>query len=171
MAIQNGMEDDDTPIPIITDVVAIPLEDITTSRFATAAPTNITIPSGSAVASHPNSTMATTTATHNTTTTTTTTTAKIITTTTAASGSRIHLHNNLGRNSTGLQCQHCGKETVTSVKDMVGVTTVVAVIVLALLFWPLLWVPFCVPSCQETSHYCGHVGCRKKVGVTQSCCA
>ena len=94
MTIQKGMEDDNMPIPIITDVVAIPLEDITTSRFATAAPTNITIPSGSAVASHPNSTMATTTATHNTTTTTTTTTAKIITTATAASGSRIHLHNN-----------------------------------------------------------------------------
>jgi hypothetical protein len=167
MTIQKGMEDD-TPIPIIIDVVAIPLEDITTSKFATAAPTNITIPSGLAVASNPNSTMATTTATHNT--TTTTTTAKNMTTT-AASGSRIQLHNNLGRNSTGLQCQHCGKETVTSVQDMVGVTTVVAVIVLALLFWPLLWVPLCVPSCKKTSHYCGHVGCRKKVGVTQSCCA
>ena len=152
MTIQKGMEDDDTPIPIITDVVAIPLEDITTSRFATAAPTNITIPSGSAIASNPNSTMATENIT-----------------TTAASGSRIQLHNNLGRNSTGLQCQHCGRETVTFVKDMVGVTTAVAVIVLAVLFWPLLWVPFCVPSCQKTSHYCGHVGCRKKVGVTQSC--
>ena len=146
--------EDDTPIPIITDVVAIPLEDKTTFKFATTTPTNNTIPSGSAITSNPNSTMATENIT-----------------TTAASGSRIQLHNNLGRNSTGLQCQHCGKETVTSVQDMVGVTTVVAVIVLALLFWPLLWVPFCVPSCQETSHYCGHVGCRKKVGVTQSCCA
>ena len=151
MAIQKGMEDD-TPIPIITDVVAIPLEDKTTFKFATTTPTNNTIPSGSAITSNPNSTMATENIT-----------------TTAASGSRIQLHNNLGRNSTGLQCQHCGKETVTSVKDMVGVTTVVAVIVLALLFWPLLWVPFCVPSCKKTSHYCGHVGCRKKVGVTQSC--
>ncbi|OEU17418.1 hypothetical protein FRACYDRAFT_237836 [Fragilariopsis cylindrus CCMP1102] len=148
MAIQKGMEDD-TPIPIITDVVAIPLEDKTTSRFATTTPTNITIPSGSAVVSNPNSTVATENIT-----------------TTAASGSRIQLHNNLGRNSTGLQCQHCGRETVTFVKDMVGVTTAVAVIVLAVLFWPLLWVPFCVPSCKETSHYCGHVGCRKKVGVT-----
>ena len=164
MAIQKGMEDD-TPIPIITDVVAIPLEDKTTFKFATTTPTNNTIPSGSAITSNPNSTMATTTATHNTTTTTTATNI----TTTAASGSRIQLHNNLGRNSTGLQCQHCGRETVTFVKDMVGVTTAVAVIVLAVLFWPLLWVPFCVPSCKETSHYCGHVGCRKKVGVTQSC--
>jgi hypothetical protein len=162
MTIQKGMEDD-TPIPIITDVVVIPLEDKTTSKFATTAPTNITIPSGSAVASNPNSTVATTTATHNT------TTATNRTTTDAASGSRIQLHNNLGRNSTGLQCHHCGKETVTSVRDLVGVTTVVAVIVLALLFWPLCWVPFCVPSCKKTSHYCGHVGCRKKVGVTQSC--
>ena len=151
MAIQKGMEDD-TPIPIITDVVAIPLEDKTTFKFATTTPTNNTIPSGSAIASNPNSTMATENIT-----------------TTAASGSRIQLHNNLGRNSTGLQCQHCGRETVTFVKDMVGVTTAVAVIVLAVLFWPLLWVPFCVPSCKETSHYCGHVGCRKKVGVTQSC--
>ena len=151
MAIQKGMEDD-TPIPIITDVVAIPLEDKTTFKFATTTPTNNTIPSGSAITSNPNSTMATENIT-----------------TTAASGSRIQLHNNLGRNSTGLQCQHCGRETVTFVKDMVGVTTAVAVIVLAVLFWPLLWVPFCVPSCKETSHYCGHVGCRKKVGVTQSC--
>ena len=144
--------EDDTPIPIITDVVAIPLEDKTTFKFATTTPTNNTIPSGSAITSNPNSTMATENIT-----------------TTAASGSRIQLHNNLGRNSTGLQCQHCGRETVTFVKDMVGVTTAVAVIVLAVLFWPLLWVPFCVPSCKETSHYCGHVGCRKKVGVTQSC--
>jgi hypothetical protein len=163
MTIQKGMEDD-MPIPIITDVVVVPFEDKTTSKSAATAPTNITIPSGSAVASNPNSTVATTTATHNT-----TTTAKHITTIAAASGSRIRLHNNLGRNSTGLQCQHCGKETVTSVRDMVGVTTVVAVIVLAVLFWPLLWVPFCVPSCKKTSHYCGHDGCRKKVGVTQSC--
>jgi hypothetical protein len=160
MTIKEGMEDD-MPIPIITDVVVIPLEDKTTSIVT--APTNFTVPSGSAVASNPNSTLATTTAKHNTTTTNIT---KIITT---ASGSRIQLHNNLGRNSTGLQCQHCGKETVTSVRDMVGVTTIVAVIVLAVLVWRLCWVPFCVPSCKKTGHYCGHVGCRKKVGVTQSC--
>ena len=75
----------------------------------------------------------------------------------------------LGRNPTGLQCPHCGRQTVTVVEDYVGVGTVVSIIVLAILFWPLCWLPLCVPTCKRTHHYCGHQECQKKVGETRVC--
>lgn len=150
------VSDDFEDVPIVTDVEVIPIREHITSKVTTTAPISLTIPCGSDVVPNPNSTVAG---------------SNINTTTTVTKGAsrRIPLHKNLGRNSAGLQCQHCGKETVTYVKDMIGLTTIIAVIALALLFWPLCWVPFCVPSCKRTHHHCGHDGCRKMVGVTHSC--
>ena len=79
------------------------------------------------------------------------------------------IYTQLGRNPTGLQCPHCGRQSVTVVEDYVGVGTVVCVIVLAILFWPLCWLPLCVPTCKRTHHYCGHQECQKKVGETRVC--
>jgi lipopolysaccharide-induced tumor necrosis factor-alpha factor len=76
---------------------------------------------------------------------------------------------NLGRNATGLLCPHCHRQTVTAVDDVLGVGTVVAVVILAILFWPICWLPLCVPSCKRTNHYCGHPTCGKKVGETHVC--
>jgi len=81
----------------------------------------------------------------------------------------IRLFRNLGRNATGLQCPYCQRQTVTHVHDAIGVGTVVAVIVLAILFWPLCWLPLCVPGCKRTTHYCGHAACGRKVGETRVC--
>jgi hypothetical protein len=79
------------------------------------------------------------------------------------------IYTQLGRNATGLQCPHCGRQTVTVVEDYVGVGTVICVIILAILFWPLCWLPLCVPTCKRTHHYCGHFECQKKVGETRVC--
>ncbi|KAG7368535.1 LITAF-like zinc ribbon domain containing protein [Nitzschia inconspicua] len=75
----------------------------------------------------------------------------------------------LGRNATGLICPHCQRQTVTVVEDYVGVGTVLAVIVLAILFWPICWLPLCVPTCKRTHHYCGQQTCQRKVGETRVC--
>jgi hypothetical protein len=75
----------------------------------------------------------------------------------------------LGRNATGLLCPHCQRQTVTVVEDYVGLGTVIAVIILAILFWPVCWLPLCVPTCRRTHHYCGHISCQKKVGETRVC--
>mmetsp|Transcript_5418 Transcript_5418/g.13617 ORF Transcript_5418/g.13617 Transcript_5418/m.13617 type:complete len:148 (+) Transcript_5418:81-524(+) len=83
--------------------------------------------------------------------------------------SRIQLHSNLGRQPYGIMCEHCQKETITIVQDRVGMGTIIATILLALVFWPLCWLPFCMPSCKRTNHFCGHASCKKKIGVTHVC--
>mmetsp|Transcript_26726 Transcript_26726/g.62459 ORF Transcript_26726/g.62459 Transcript_26726/m.62459 type:complete len:157 (-) Transcript_26726:2261-2731(-) len=79
------------------------------------------------------------------------------------------LNTNMGRQPFGLQCPHCNRETITIVDDRIGVATIVLVVVLAFVFWPCCWIPFCVPSCKQTNHFCGHDSCRRKVGVTGVC--
>lgn len=79
------------------------------------------------------------------------------------------LHINMGRTSTGLVCPHCGRQTITITQDVIGAGTILAVFILALLFWPLCWVPFCMPVCHRTNHFCGHETCRKRVGETGVC--
>lgn len=83
--------------------------------------------------------------------------------------SRIQLHSNLGRQPYGIKCEHCQKETITIVQDRIGMGTIIATVLLAIIFWPLCWLPFCLPSCKRTNHFCGHDSCRKKIGVTHVC--
>jgi len=83
--------------------------------------------------------------------------------------SRIVLRTDLGRQPFGLRCQHCNRETITIVEDRIGMGTVIATVFLAIVFWPLCWLPFCLPSCKRTNHFCGHDSCRKKVGLTNVC--
>lgn len=78
-------------------------------------------------------------------------------------------YKNMGRTATGLQCPHCGRQTVTQVRDLIGVGTVIWIIILAILFWPLCWLPLCIPSCKRTHHYCGHAECGRKIGETSVC--
>jgi len=79
------------------------------------------------------------------------------------------MYHNLGRNPVGLQCPHCGRQTVTVVQDRMGLGTLIAVLALAIFFWPLCWLPLCIPSCKVTYHYCGHAECRRRVGETSPC--
>jgi len=82
---------------------------------------------------------------------------------------KVRLPKNLGRMPYGIQCPHCHRETITKVEDRIGVATIVATVILAIVFWPICWLPFCMPSCKQTYHYCGHESCRKRIGVTQVC--
>lgn len=82
---------------------------------------------------------------------------------------RPRLQKNLGRERFGLKCPHCKRETITIVEDRVGMGTIVATIIIAIIFWPLCWLPFCVPTCKRTYHFCGHDECNKKIGVTNVC--
>jgi len=76
---------------------------------------------------------------------------------------------NMGRNPTGLQCPYCKRQTITVVQDLIGTGTLIAIVMLALLFWPLCWLPFCIPSCRRTHHFCGHNECRQRIGETSVC--
>ncbi len=76
---------------------------------------------------------------------------------------------NLGRTPYGIQCPHCNRETITIVEDRVGTGTILATVALVIVFWPLCWIPFCLPTCKQTYHFCGHKSCRKRIGVTQVC--
>ena len=83
--------------------------------------------------------------------------------------SRIRLQNKLGRQPYGLQCPHCHRETITIIEDRIGIGTIIGTVIIAILFWPLCWLPFCVPACKRTYHFCGHEACGKKIGVTDMC--
>jgi lipopolysaccharide-induced tumor necrosis factor-alpha factor len=78
-------------------------------------------------------------------------------------------YSNLGRNPVGLQCPCCHRQTITVVQDRMGLETMVAIFLLALFFWPLCWLPLCMPSCKNTNHYCGHSECRRRIGETSAC--
>lgn len=76
---------------------------------------------------------------------------------------------NLGRNSFGLVCPHCHRQTITTTVDRIGTELICSIIILAIFCWPLCWLPLCLPCCYQTHHFCGHNGCRKKISVTSGC--
>ena len=84
-------------------------------------------------------------------------------------GGPITTYTHLGRNPTGLQCPYCQRQMVTVTKDVVGVSTIVAIIIICFICWPLFWLPLCIPSCKRTNHFCGHTTCQNKVGETKPC--
>mmetsp|Transcript_29883 Transcript_29883/g.88819 ORF Transcript_29883/g.88819 Transcript_29883/m.88819 type:complete len:161 (-) Transcript_29883:333-815(-) len=90
-----------------------------------------------------------------------TTTTTTTTTTTASRPA------NLGRSPTGFKCPFCQQEQVTTVREQIDACTIVAIVLLLLFFWPLFWLPLCMPSCKTVEHYCGR--CNRKVGETQAC--
>mmetsp|Transcript_19555 Transcript_19555/g.27122 ORF Transcript_19555/g.27122 Transcript_19555/m.27122 type:complete len:174 (+) Transcript_19555:141-662(+) len=72
-----------------------------------------------------------------------------------------------GRDPTGFTCPHCHKNCVTRTRSHPDVVTIVAIILLVLFFWPLFWLPLCLPGCQTTDHYCSC--CNRKVGSRGAC--
>ena len=132
----------------------------------------------------PPSSSTTTTTTTNGTTTTTVKTYKIQSPNagagSAAGGSNVPAAGNiaagtittythLGRNPTGLLCPYCSRQMVTITKDVIGISTIIAIVIICFICWPLFWLPLCIPSCKRTHHFCGHPTCRAKVGETKPC--
>ena len=66
-----------------------------------------------------------------------------------------------------LNCPFCAVEMTTTTQEQVAGVTIVAVVILLLVFWPLFWLPLCLPSCKTVKHYCTH--CHRKVGQAEAC--
>ena len=134
-------------IPIIADAVVVVAENedygadnienppATNPSHVPSSSSTAIVPIGGNFSPIPQHTTTTTLATNNT-----TTVAKF-----SGGTSNATMIYQMGRNSTGLKCPHCSRQTVTVVRDMIGVGTVIAIVALAILFWPLCWLPLCVP--------------------------
>lgn len=77
------------------------------------------------------------------------------------------LPNKQKRNPVTQTCPNCSQTVPTRTREQVNGLTIVAVIVLLFLFWPLFWLPLCMPSCKATEHYCSN--CNYKIGTADPC--
>jgi len=51
-------------------------------------------------------------------------------------------------------CPFCHAEIVTNVKHEPGALTFVACMIIFCVFWPCSFIPFLVPACMDSKHYC-----------------
>ena len=63
--------------------------------------------------------------------------------------------------STYITCPHCNHRNFTRTRNLIDCCTVVGVVVMLFVFWPLFWLPFVCPCCMSTEHYCSQ--CHRKV--------
>ena len=77
------------------------------------------------------------------------------------------IYGHLGRYECSMQCPFCANTMVTRTKTSCDGMTWLFVFILFIVFWPLCWLPLCMPKCQRVHHYCTH--CQRKVGVTEPC--
>ena len=77
------------------------------------------------------------------------------------------VYGHLGRHGQHLQCPFCLQLITTRTRDRSDGITIIFVVVLLVLCWPLCWLPFCMPKCKAVHHYCPQ--CKNKVGVTEPC--
>ena len=77
------------------------------------------------------------------------------------------VYGHLGRYECGMQCPFCETTMVTHTKTSCDGMTLLFVLILLILFWPLFWLPLCMPKCKRVHHYCSY--CQRKVGVTEPC--
>uniref|UniRef100_A0A7S1DE21 LITAF domain-containing protein n=1 Tax=Cyclophora tenuis TaxID=216820 RepID=A0A7S1DE21_CYCTE len=75
----------------------------------------------------------------------------------------------LGRYSTRITCPFCHENVMTRTESHVTKWTIAASIFMIMAFWPLFWLPFCMPVCKATDHYCTR--CNRKVGRGSECTA
>ena len=80
---------------------------------------------------------------------------------------QVIVYGHLGRYSCQLQCPFCESLISTRVRERSDGMTILFVILLLFFFWPLFWLPFCMPTCKSVHHYCPN--CNNKIGVTDPC--
>jgi hypothetical protein len=68
----------------------------------------------------------------------------------------------LGMTPKRIVCPICHCQGKTTIRSSVDPCTIIAVVVLFLTFWPIFWLPFLLPGCKTTEHFCSH--CHRKVG-------
>lgn len=91
----------------------------------------------------------------------------------APSPAASHYHpprTDLGSRPASVTCPYCTSTVTTRTNHNCGDCTIISVIILLLFFWPLFWVPFVSPSCQDVEHKCSN--CNRMVGKTRAeCCS
>lgn len=69
-------------------------------------------------------------------------------------------------------CPHCGKSSKTRTRTTPNWATWVSVGGIALIFWPVCWIPLCMDQTRETKHYCKKCGAYVgQVNAFTDCCA
>jgi LITAF-like zinc ribbon domain len=79
----------------------------------------------------------------------------------------IIIYGHLGRYECSMQCPFCSKVIMTQTKTRCDGVTWLFVLILFFVFWPLCWLPLCMPRCQRVHHSCP--SCHRKVGITEPC--
>jgi len=78
----------------------------------------------------------------------------------------------LGRNPVQMNCPMCKKQNVTTrTKTYPNWMTWAAAAGMALIFWPVFWIPLVIDPAKKTEHYCSN--CHENVGTVQpfsDCC-
>jgi lipopolysaccharide-induced tumor necrosis factor-alpha factor len=77
------------------------------------------------------------------------------------------VYGHLGRYECNMQCPFCAEMILTETRTRCDVVTWLFFVLLLFFFWPLCWLPFCMPTCQGVHHYCPK--CHRQVGATDSC--
>lgn len=73
----------------------------------------------------------------------------------------------LGSRPGQFTCPYCNTTMQTKVNFKIDVCTILAVVIILLLFWPLFWIPLLVPQCKTAEHYC--TNCHRKLGENGAC--
>jgi lipopolysaccharide-induced tumor necrosis factor-alpha factor len=73
----------------------------------------------------------------------------------------------LGRDPHRIDCPSCQQSVMTKVRHRVDAVTWITFLVVLLLFWPLCWLPFVIPSCQSSDHECPN--CGALISTTRGC--
>ncbi|KAJ2556425.1 hypothetical protein GGH95_005370 [Coemansia sp. RSA 1836] len=68
----------------------------------------------------------------------------------------------LGRQSQTVECPWCHAVVSTRVRRKIGAKAGGAAVLVALIAWPLFWVPLLVPGLQRKTHYCP--SCNRRIG-------
>ena len=77
------------------------------------------------------------------------------------------IYGHLGRYECHMQCPFCSNLILTQTKTRSDGITWLFVLILLFVFWPLCWLPLCMPRCQRVHHSCP--SCHRKVGITEPC--
>ena len=81
-----------------------------------------------------------------------------------------HIPHSLWNNDsypTTVTCPFCGAHGETRLERHNTAYTCVAVVILAICFWPLFWLPFCITTLKKNVHFCSN--CNRKVGTSPPC--
>jgi len=70
----------------------------------------------------------------------------------------------LGRLAANYTCPYCSHVGPTILKEKLGVCSIIAIVVLVVVFWPLFWLPLIMPGCKDKEHICPN--CHRKVRAT-----